>query len=83
MSFSPLYILFTGVSPVWLVLAVSSLVVVLIPLLTVVLVKITNDEKLMGQYKNGWLTNAVMIGLVLVAVYLMYRNAIDLWDQWI
>lgn len=83
LSFSPLYIFFTGVSPVWLTLVVSSLVVVLIPLLTVALVKITNDEKLMGQYKNGWLTNAVMIGLVLVAVYLMYRNAVDLWDQWI
>lgn len=80
-SFSPLYILLTGVRPVWLVLAVSSLVVVLIPLLALALVKITNDRELMGKYKNNWITNSILILLVIVAIYFTGVNAIDLWEK--
>ncbi|MBI3666264.1 MAG: Nramp family divalent metal transporter [Acidobacteria bacterium] len=80
-SFSPLYILFTGVSPVWLVLAVSSLVVALIPILALCLLMITNDKNLMGPYRNGWFVNAVITFLVLIAVYFTYRNGVDLWHK--
>ena len=80
-SFSPLYILFTGIRPIWLVLMISSMVVVLIPLLALVLLKITNDKSLMGKYKNNWLTNTIMILLVLVAVYFTCRNVLDLGNQ--
>ena len=80
-SFSPLYIVFTDVRPIWLVLMVSSVVVVLIPVLALTLLKITNDKSLMGKYKNGWFTNTVMILLVLLAVYFTFLNGIDLWNQ--
>jgi Mn2+/Fe2+ NRAMP family transporter len=78
-SFSPLYILFTGVNPVWLVLSVNALFAVLIPLLTPVLLKITNDKSLMGQHRNSWLTNTILVFLVLVAIYLTYKNVIEPW----
>jgi Mn2+/Fe2+ NRAMP family transporter len=77
---SPLYILFTGVQPVWLVITVSSLVVLAIPLLAIALMKITNDRQLMGAYRNGWLTNSIMGVLVFLAVFFTLRNAIDLWN---
>ena len=73
-SFAPLYIIFTGVSPVWFVLMVNAFVVVLIPVLVAVLLIITNDERLMGEYKNGWLTNMVMLLLVVVTVYLTWNR---------
>ena len=73
-SFSPLYILFTGVQPVWLILLVNSIVVLMIPVLTPALLKISNDKNLMGRYKNNWLTNCVLTLLVLVAIYLTYKN---------
>ena len=76
-TFSPLYIVFTEVSPVWLVLMVSSMVVLLIPVMALALIKITSDEGLMGEYKNSWLTNAVMVVLVLVSIYISYVNIVD------
>lgn len=73
-SFSPLYILFTDVQPVWLILMVNSIVVLMIPVLTPALLKISNDKNLMGRYKNNWLTNCILTLLVLVAIYLTYEN---------
>ena len=73
-SFSPLYILFTGVQPVWLILMVNSIVVLMIPVLTPALLKISNDKNLMGRHKNNWLTNCILTLLVLVAIYLTYEN---------
>ena len=81
-TFSPLYIVFTEVSPVWLVLMVSSMVVLLIPVMALALIKITSDESLMGEYKNHWMTNAVMVVLVLVSIYITYVNLVDWLTQW-
>ncbi len=80
-SFSPLYVLLTGVSPVWLTLAVSALVVLLIPVLTPVLMKITSDRSLMGEHRNSWLTNAIMVFLVLAALYVTYVNLAAWWNS--
>ena len=77
-AFSPLYILFTGVNPIWLVLSVNALFAVLIPVLTPALLRITNNKSLMGEYKNGWLTNTILVILVVVAVCLTCINLVDL-----
>ncbi len=78
-SFSPLYILFTNASPVWLVLTISSIVIVVIPVLALPLLLLTNDRKLMGKYRNGWFTNTILVMLVLVSLYFMYKNLVTLW----
>jgi Mn2+/Fe2+ NRAMP family transporter len=80
-SFSPLYILLTGVGPVWLVLVVSAVVVGLIPVLALCLLRLTNDAALMGKYRNGWFTNATLVLLVLVSLGLIFRNAAELWPK--
>ena len=79
---SPLYILFTGVSPVWLVLVVSALAAAVIPVLTPALIKLTSDKNLMGKYKNGWFTNLILGTMVVVAVYFTCRNIVDLWNKY-
>jgi Mn2+/Fe2+ NRAMP family transporter len=76
--FSPLYIIFIDVRPVWLVLFINALVVVLIPVLAMALLIITNNKKLMGSYQNGWFTNSVMLILVSVSIYFTYKNSIAL-----
>ncbi|MEE8160192.1 MAG: Nramp family divalent metal transporter [Acidobacteriota bacterium] len=80
-SFAPIYIVFTDVKPVWLVLMVMAFIVLLIPVLAVCLLWITNDESLMGRYRNGWLTNLVLVTLVLIALYLTYERGLDLWND--
>jgi Mn2+/Fe2+ NRAMP family transporter len=81
-SVSPLYILLTGVSPIFLVLIVNAMFVLLVPVLTPILLKLTNDRNLMGEYKNGWLTNAILFALLLVAVYITAANAVEWLSQW-
>ena len=78
-SFSPLYILLTGVSPVFLTLTVSALVVGLVPILTLILMKITSEKSVMGKHRNSWTTNALLICLTLAGFYMIYVNS----SQWI
>ena len=78
-SFSPLYILLTGVSPVFLTLAVSALVVGLVPILTLILMKITSEKSVMGKHRNSWTTNALLSCLTLAGFYMIYVNS----SQWI
>ena len=80
-SLTPIYIVFTDVQPVWLVLMVTSFLVLLIPLLAVCLLWITNDKSLMGEYRNNWLTNMVLLTLVLIAIYLTNERGLDLWNS--
>ena len=60
---------------------VMAFIVLLIPVLAVSLLLITNDRSLMGRYRNGWLTNLVLITLVLIALYLTYEKGVDLWND--
>jgi Mn2+/Fe2+ NRAMP family transporter len=77
-ALSPLYIVFTHVRPVWLVLVVSSLTVLLMPALGIVLMAITSDRRRMGPHCNSMLVNAALTLLVAITLYLSVRNAIDL-----
>ena len=79
-AISPLYILLTGVSPIWLVLIVNAMFVVLVPVLTPALLKLTNDKSLMGKYKNNWATNTTLLLMLFVAIYVMLSNAVE-WLQ--
>jgi Mn2+/Fe2+ NRAMP family transporter len=74
---SPLYILFTGVRPVWLVLFVSSLTFALAPLLAAGLLWMTNDRRRLGRHTNGWLTNVVLAALIVTSLLLACKNAYD------
>ena len=65
----------------WLVLMVNSFYVFLIPVLVVVLLIITNDGSLMGKHKNAWLTNLVMVTLVIFSLYFTYRHLMGLWEK--
>ena len=80
-SFAPIYIIFTDVRPVWLVLTVMALLVLLLPVLGIALLWMTNNKSLMGEHQNGWLTNLILIAMVLVALYLTYERGVELWEN--
>jgi Mn2+/Fe2+ NRAMP family transporter len=79
-SFSPLYVLWTDWKPVWLVLFSSAVVVLLIPVLGVGLLRLTNDARLMGRHRNGLVTNAILLALVAVSLFVIYQNGVTWWD---
>ena len=80
-SFASAYVIFTDTRPIWLVLMVGVFIVLLIPILAISLLKITNDRDLMGQYRNGWFTNTILVMLTLVAFFITYQNGRELWKN--
>ncbi len=78
-SLSPLYILATRVQPILLVLVVNALYLVLMPMLAVLLLRLSADRARMGDLRNGWFSNSVIGTLALVAGYLSVRNGLELW----
>ena len=79
--FSPLYVLLTDTQPVWLAVIVSALLAVSVPLVTYGLQRITNDKRLMGEHKNGWFTNLLLVILLLVSLYMIYRTGVETWER--
>ena len=78
---SPLYVLLTDWQPIWITLLSASINVVLLPVVVGVLLRLTSDRRRMGPYANGWLTNVVMVLVVVTAAFLTCQNAIDYWKN--
>jgi Mn2+/Fe2+ NRAMP family transporter len=76
--FSPLYVFFTDWTPVGIVVATGVISVVMLPIMTVIIMRLTADRKVMGQYANGWLTNIVMVLAILSALYLSWQGALEI-----
>lgn len=74
---SPLYVLFTNWKPVWITLISTALVVPLLPLVLLVLLRLNNDKRFLGNYANGWLVNAVLVAAAGAACWLAWRNTAD------
>lgn len=75
-ALSPLYIIFLDIEPVRLVLMVSSVAVIVIPVLATCLLKITNDRKLMGRHRNSKFTNTILVLLIIVSTFFTVRGVI-------
>jgi Mn2+/Fe2+ NRAMP family transporter len=75
---SPLYAVFTGWTPIGLVLVKAAANLLLLPIVIVAVLRLTADRKIMGAHANGWLTNIVLGLTTLVAVYLGCRGFIEL-----
>ena len=72
---SPLYVFFTDWTPVGLVLVKSMATVVTLPIITLTVLRLTTDKKIMGTHANGWLTNIVLVLTTIGAVYLGYQSS--------
>jgi Mn2+/Fe2+ NRAMP family transporter len=63
--------------PVWLVLAVSALMAVLIPILAVALIRLGSDRQRLGAFANRWGSNAVLATLAVAATVLTVTNVFE------
>jgi Mn2+/Fe2+ NRAMP family transporter len=77
-SFSPIYILWTNVRPAWLVLVASSAVVVVVPILSIAVLRLTFDRRIMGEYRNGMFANCTLVFVAVIACYFTYENGVSL-----
>lgn len=77
---SPLYILLTDVRPLWLLLAVSGASALMLPFLGICLLVLTSDRKLMGSYRNSFLTNLIILTMIVSSLLLAGKVFLD-WLQ--
>ena len=75
-SFSPLYVLFTTWTPVFLGLLASLALAVFIPLLAVGLLVLANDRQRLGAHVNGWWANTLIVALAVLSVYVIGANVV-------
>ena len=75
---SPLYALSTDWTPIGLVLVKAALSVVAIPIVTLPVLRLTADRRIMGDYANGWFTNSVLALTTISAFYFGYQGVTDL-----
>jgi Mn2+/Fe2+ NRAMP family transporter len=76
---SPLYVLLTDWQPIWITLLTTAVFVVLLPVVVLVLLKLTSNRELMGVHRNHWLTNVAMVLIALTAAWLTYQQAVAFW----
>jgi Mn2+/Fe2+ NRAMP family transporter len=75
---SPLYALFTDWTPVGLVLVKSASNVVTLPIITLSVLRLTADKKIMGAHANSWFSNLVLALTTVGALYLGYQGVLEL-----
>jgi NRAMP (natural resistance-associated macrophage protein)-like metal ion transporter len=76
-----LLINFTGISPVQALIYSAVLYGITAPVLILIILHICNNKKIMGEYKNGWLSNTLgaitlilMITAAVVLIYLLFKK---------
>jgi Mn2+/Fe2+ NRAMP family transporter len=80
---TPLYVLITSWKPVFLGLLASAMGLVLMPLMSLALLRITNDKKLMGEQRSGFWSNAGLVVMFLVSSGFLLRAAWELARKWL
>jgi Mn2+/Fe2+ NRAMP family transporter len=75
---SPLYFFFTDWTPIGLVLFKSGLGLLTLPIVTLAVLRLTADKKIMGEHANGWCANIVLALTTVAALYLGYQGLAEL-----
>ena len=75
---SPMYVLWTGWKPVPIVIACSALMALAVPLVTVLLFKITADRERLGRLANGKLATAAMAVVIIASIGVAYGGVMEL-----
>ena len=74
---TPLYVVLTEWSAVTLVFVVLVVSLLTVPIVLLMILRLTADRKIMGEYVNGWYSNAMLVFAVVCALYLAGRSLID------
>jgi Mn2+/Fe2+ NRAMP family transporter len=75
----PLYVFLTDWSPVGLVIVGGAASALSLPIVSLVILRLTADPKIMGAHTNSWLTNIVLVLAGVGALYLGYKGILQLW----
>ncbi|WP_318036048.1 Nramp family divalent metal transporter [Halobacillus shinanisalinarum] len=77
LTFPPMLLLFMD-KPVGIVIAYGALGAIFMPFLAISLLTLLNSKRVDNMYKNGWITNGVLIGSLLLFTYLGIIELVNL-----
>src|SRR5262245_6366913 len=77
-SVPPLIVLFTSWQPVWLSLFASIVQGALTPMVSLILLWLCNNRRLMGTHANRWLSNATLFIAMIATLYLTWQGVAGL-----
>ena len=74
---SPLYVFMTDWNPIGLVLAQSASSILSLPVIILIILRLTADRKIMGEHANSWFTNTILVAAALTTVYLGFQAGVE------
>lgn len=77
LTFPPMLLLFFG-KPVSLVIIYGALGALFMPFLAITLLWLLNSKRIGQDFRNGWITNSILVGTILIFAYLGIVELIDL-----
>lgn len=78
---SPLYVLWTDWKPVPLVILSAALMTLALPLVALLLLRITTDRTLMGRHVNGRLATCALVVVTIASLAVTWQGARALWAR--
>ncbi|GGE27755.1 hypothetical protein GCM10011571_32410 [Marinithermofilum abyssi] len=79
-TFPPLLLLFIG-EPFGLVIAYGVLGALFMPFLAITLLWLLNSKRVEKPYRNGWITNTLLVACVLLFVVLAFQEISELLNK--
>lgn len=76
MALGTLFASLLKANPVQMLVMAQAVTIFGAPLMTIVMVLLANDEKIVGKYKNNWLTNTISIATICWVIFLSIRQLI-------
>lgn len=71
---SPMFVLFTDWSPLWLAMLAAAVTALLLPVVVGILLWLTGSRKRMGSHANPWVVNGLMVLVIAASLYLAFLS---------
>ena len=78
---SPLYVVWTDWRPVPILVASVGLTVLALPTVTLILMRLTADKRIMGDHANSLFTNLALLLVVVASLYLSYVTGVEILEE--
>lgn len=78
---SPLYVFATDWTPVGLMLGYGVMSIVTLPVIALIVLRLTADRGVLGEHANGWFTNLILALAVLCSLYLSWQAGVEMMGE--
>ena len=78
---TPIYVVWTDWEPIPILVLATVLLAAVLPLVTLVLLRLTADRRIMKEHANRWYSNLGLAVVVVTSIYASFRTAMELLER--